>query len=146
VILGSPAAAAASYPYDHVEVRGQVREFGGAPIVGAGVMVFVDHDPNPTFDQQTDRDVWHTDPEGEFIAQGAFIDWAWPSWWHRFSSAIDHCDRDPRSFTIVVQAVGFHARQFVIKSSDEAVEEVSDGQFVVAPKAPLELHRRRGAA
>jgi len=109
-------------------------------------MVFVDDDPHAIFDQRTDEAVWRTDSSGKFSAEGAFVDWAWPRWWHRFSSVIDHCGRDPASFTIVVQANGFHPRQLVIRAAHDDLKEVEDGRFVVDLKEPLELLRVRGAA
>ena len=138
--------AVAKCVYFHVEVRGQVQEFGGAPIQGAEVMVFVDDDTHAIFDQKTEQEVWSTDANGRFVATGAFVAWAWPRWWHRFSSVIDHCGREPASVTIIVQAPDFHPKQFVLRSSDGAIEEVADGQFVVAPDFPLELLRKRSAA
>lgn len=146
LISGTPQVAVAKCVYFHVEVRGQVREFGGEPIADAEVMVFVDDDTHAIFDQEIDQEVWRTDSNGRFVAKGAFVAWAWPRWWHRFSSVIDHCGREPASFTIIVQAADFHPKQFVVRSADGAVEEVADGRFVVAPSFPLELLRKRGAA
>jgi hypothetical protein len=139
IILFPQPSHATSCGYSRVEIRGRVETFGGEGLKDASIIAFADFDRDSVADYPSLRDVWRTDASGHFLVSGRFYDYAWPRWWHRFSSELGFCGRDPDSFTIVVLAENFSVQRVTARRQDGAIEKLSRGNYVVTLREPIRL-------